>query len=217
MGFMTLSELQDELVDMIGARGPGEGRGSKRLNRLINLGYFELAGAFDFEDLFTLTTIPTVADDKDYTLPTDVISVRSVVDVTNTTNLRRLPIENFLRLDPASTGKPTRWARAGGLLYLWEVPDAVYSIEVGYNKEPVRLSAGADVSVLPGAFDQAILLFAAKFGAMVDGDAQKADMYLSAARLYVNTRIKDSGADFASQSVGVTVATSEEQLTDLES
>lgn len=216
MGFMTLSELQDELVDMIGPRGPGEERGTKRLTRLINLGYFELIGANDFEDLFVFQTIPTAADDKDYTLNTDVISVRSVVDVTNSVTVRRLAIENFLRLDPTTTGPPERWARAGGLLYLWPTPDAVYSIEVGYNKEPTRLSAGTNTTVLPGAFDQAILLFAAKLGTLSDGDVEKSNAFLSAARLYVSTRIRDSGADFASPTVGITVASSEEQLRDLE-
>ena len=212
---MTLAELQDELVDASGAVGPGEGRGKTRLTRMINFGYIELASTVDFKDLFTFETISTVADDKDYTHATDMLSVRSVVDSTNTTNILRISIENYLSLDPATTGKPEKWARAGGLLYLWPVPDAIYSIVIGYNKEPTRLSADTDKTVLPGAYDQAVVLLAAKASALISGDADRAGMFLDAARLYIGSRIDDAAADFSARSQGVTIATSEEDLTEL--
>ena len=216
MGFLTLGDFQDELATMLSVKGEGPPRGNRRLDRYINMGYLELTGTMDFNALFKIQTIATVADTKTYTLATSLQSVRAVIDTTNTYNLRRVTIENFFRLDPSNTGQPQRWARAAGLLYLWPVPDAVYSIDVMHNVEPTVLVADGDKTVLNSVWDQAILLFAGKAASMVDGDGDKVELFLSLARTYVQSRISDAEADHASQSVGVTVALDEDILTQQE-
>ena len=216
MGLLTLSDFQDELVGMIGSVGPGAKRGSKRLTRYINMGYSELTSTMEFKELFAIQTIPTVADTKTYTHATNMQSVRGVIDTTNKVNLRRVSIENFFRLDPGTTGQPSRWAREGGLLYLWAVPDAVYSIDIPHQVEPTALATPISKTVLNNVWDQAVLLFAAAAAATINADQERAELFLARARGYVGSRISDPAADANAPSMGITVAMTEEQLLDQE-
>ena len=215
MGFLTLKGYQEELVAMIGQGAPGFKRGNKRLTRYINMGYFELTGTQEFKELFAIETIPTIIDAKTYPHAVGIQSVRGVIDTTNLFDLRRLNIENFFKLDPATSGKPERWAREGGLIYLWPVPDAVYSMDILHQKEPTALVADIDKTVLNSIWDQAVLLFAAKAAAMIDNDSDKVNMYLGLARNYVGSRITDQAADAHAQGQGTDVAWDEGDLVDL--
>ena len=214
MGFLTLGDFQDELASMIGQDGPGFKRNSTRLTRYINMGYFELTGTQEFKELFAIQTISTVADTKSYTHATTVQSIRGVIDTTNKRSLRRTSIENYFRYDPDVTGQPEIWAREGGLLYVWPVPDAIYSLDILHQAIPAVLSVDTGQTVLNSIWDQAILLLAAKSATMIAGDIEKTEAYLQLARGYIGSRISDQGADANSQAQGVDVAWHLEDLTE---
>jgi len=216
MGLLTLIDFQDELAHMLPAIGPSTKRGTKRLSRIINMGYFELARNVEFHDLISTQTINTVDGTRTYAEATALQRVKSVIDETNTTNLRRVSLENILRMDPANKGIPERWARGGGNFYLDPVPDAVYVIKVYHSISPTVLAVDTDTTVLDSVWDQAILLLAAKIGSTIDRDLEAAAGFLNVARTYISTLPKDDELDHSSQSVGVTVAWNEHQLTDLE-
>jgi hypothetical protein len=214
MGFLTLGDFQDELAMMIGEDGPGKKRSSKRLTRYINMGYFELTGTQEFKELFAIETIPTVVDAKTYTHAVSIQSVRGVVDTTNKKSLRRTTIENFHRYDVEVTGQPEIWAREGGLIYVWPVPDAVYSLNILHQRIPIVLGALTDSTVLNSIWDQAILLLAAKSALIIKGDVEKTGAYLELARNYIGSRISDQGADANAHAQGVDVAWTESDITE---
>lgn len=214
MGFLTLEAFHDELATMIGESGPGKKRNSTRLTRYINMGYFELTGTQEFKELFAIQTIPTIVDTKTYVHAVTIQSVRGVIDTTNKKSLRRITIENFHRYDAEVTGQPEVWAREGGSLYIWPIPDAVYSIDVLYQMVPTVLAALADQTVMNSIWDQAVLLLAAKSALMIAGDQEKVQAYLELARMYIGSRVSDQGADANSQAQGIDVAQSEADLTE---
>ena len=214
MGFLTLEDFQDELASMIGEDGPGRKRSSNRLTRYVNMGYFELTGTQEFKELFAIETIPTIADNKTYIHDTGIQSVRGVIDTTNKKSLRRTTIENFHRYDVEVTGQPEIWARESGLIYVWPIPDAVYSLDILHQLIPTVLAALTDSTVLNSIWDQAVLLLAAKSALMIKGDVEKTGAYLELARSYIGSRVSDQGADANAQSQGVDVAWSEADLTE---
>lgn len=206
MGVLTLQQFQDELSDMLAIAGAGRKLGTERLTRYLNMGQQELANSVEFESLVASDIISTVKDDKDYTLDTSIDQVRQVIDVTNETILSRVPYEEYLRHDRTDTGQPEIWARAGGLLYLWPVPDAVYSIEVWFQSVPTALAAAIDTTQFLGVWDQAVLLLAGKVGASLNNLPEKAQIFLQEARLYIGSRTADAAADRVSQNMGIQVA-----------
>ena len=214
MGFLTLQDFHDELSAMIGERAPGFKRNSKRLTRYINMGYFELTWTQEFKELFAIETIPTVVDSKTYIHSNAIQSVRGVRDTTNKKSLRRTTIENFHRYDVEVTGQPEIWAREGGLLYVWPIPDAIYSLEVLHQQLPTVLATLTDQTVLNSIWDQAVLLLGAKSALMIKGDVEKTGAYLELARNYIGSRVSDQGADANAQAQGVDVAWSEADLTE---
>lgn len=214
MGVLTLEQLQDELSEMLGPRGDGQKLGSERLARYVNMAQQELSNSIEFESLIKSDDIATVANDKDYTLATDIDKVWQVLDTDNMVVLSRVPYENYLRYDITDTGQPEIWARAGGLLYLWPTPDSVINIEVWYQSTPTALVADTDVSAFLGVWDQAILLLAGKIGATMNNMPDRAALFLQEARLFIGSRTSDAEADSISEHLGMTVASSFQDITD---
>lgn len=215
MGLFTLEDFHDELAVMMDESAPRTKPSSRRMTRYVNMGYNELTSTQEFKALFAIQTIPTVVDDRDYTINTDIQSVRGVIDTTNKYRLLRISTENYFLLDPDVTGQPTRWTRENGLLWVHPVPDAVYSLDVLHQQEPTPLAVATDVTVLRNVWDQAVLLLAAKAAATSQGDTEKVELFLGLARNYIGSRMGDQGADGNSPSVGTDVAWDEGDLTEL--
>lgn len=49
-------------------------------------------------------------------------------------------------------GEPTWWSSWGGSLYLWPIPDIVYTMSVRYMRKPIVTVSGGDIPDLPDEF-----------------------------------------------------------------
>lgn len=94
-------------------------------------------------------TASTVADQQAYAVPTDLIEVESLT-VTNSGieyPMKRRPWSWMRERDiSSSTGLPRNWSYFADQLYLWVVPDAVYTLTMSFAKRLTAPSALTDTS-----------------------------------------------------------------------
>ena len=87
------------------------------------------------EFLTDTAVIPTVADQSDYTQPDDMKSIYEVA-ADGGALLDKITYRQYLEyveLGTSSSGVPTKYALRHGKLWLWPVPDAVYSVTVDFS------------------------------------------------------------------------------------
>lgn len=109
----------------------------------------------------------TVADDFDYTLNADVETVETLRYTAPDNEEKDLtgdyiePSEfDYKYPDPAAdnSGKPHTWTIKEGELLLYPKPDAVYTLDIRYQKLPTELSADIDVPDVPERFKELLVL-----------------------------------------------------------
>lgn len=216
MGFMTLADFRDELAHV----GGGAGLSRERLNRYVNAGYFEVAGAKPFRSLITTATLALVDQTGSYSLPTGVLGVITVRN-TNTDHPRRfreVSLENFQLYDRSLDGEPTHFAYDANNIYVHPMPDATYDADelfVIYRREPTVLSGSADKTVLPAAFDMAISGFSKYYMLQNLGKNNEARNWFLRANSIMTSRIGDLEYMYEGESrEGVGIAWSESDMTE---
>ena len=118
---------------------------------------------FHWRWLEKTATAPTIADQMDYNLPTDIDSNKTyaVFDRTNDITYRFIPYDRFVRLvaDPSNnTGDPRFWTFWADVIKLYPVPSSVITIYMNYIKTITTLtdSAGSTTDV-PTKYDPVII------------------------------------------------------------
>lgn len=163
MGLETLSGFRDSVNLALGDKR----QGNERLDQWINEALIELFGELDIQGRRTCATAPTIIDQEEYSVPTDLLAVLVLRDITNKKRLIRTAIENFQLFDGTTKGNPTRYVRVDNLFHLFPIPDAVQTLEMFYIREPVVLSVATDTSGLPSMYDRVIHLIALR-NALID-------------------------------------------------
>jgi hypothetical protein len=211
MGLLTLKDFRDELNLSLGDnRQPG----NERLDRWVNLGYLQAVNEEWFEGIKEVATAVTVANQREYDLPTDLMSIVSVADLTNKFKLVKTSWSNMQNMDRDVTGVPRLYARRRRTLYLWPVPDGVFSLEVNYLEEICPLIEPGDRTVLPQAYDPWIIQLSRVSAFSSLGLEEKAAFYTRLADKEMNKLPTDTfGSD--ENALGVDVATSFDDLGDM--
>ena len=204
MGAWALSDFRDELAAVFSSRGIT----NPQYTRWINLAKREVESAIQFEALQSAQYFSTVADQRAYAMPTDFLSIISILDRTSNQALIRTDIENIELRRYRSTGAPKFWARRGNELLLSPTPDSVYEIEALLNVESAELSADADVTSIPNYWDNAIFLLAAHYGWLILGEIEMAEKWMERYLNYMRSRLQDSDWEGTSRSEPVRIATS---------
>ncbi len=214
MGVMTLAQFQNELHAVFGDRGAG----NERLTLWLNLAYQEVCGEGDFEDLKCLQDFNTSEGVYKYETPDSFIKFISFFDVTNKARLLRIGQELIGLRDVTEDtwAQPLEWAIRENVIYLFPVPDDVYEMNGLFLKEPTPLAAPGDRTVIPPAWDLAILLRAQKIGWLAYGETQKANDLMRQAVANTSMKKSDNNRLNKTPQLGLQVAWSLEDLQDQE-
>ncbi len=187
MGVMTLTNFRDDTQSALGDRGLA----NASLDRWINLGYLDIAGAVDFDILQEEdTTQSTVAGTVSVNVPTGAHKVKYVRSTTGDNLLEWVPVTELYRRSQ-SAGTPTVWAQRKNLILFNPIPSTVLALRIGYRKSPTALSATGDVTVLPDYWDAPIFLLAVHYGLLSRGEDQRAMVWLQRAAAYIQSRITE--------------------------
>jgi hypothetical protein len=208
MGLITLTDLRTDLQTVLGNKGIAEAA----LDRYINFGYYDLAGAIEFEALTVQTALSTTASQayiNNATTPSTALVVLMLRDSTNDSLLGWVPRNEYFRRKQASTGVPQVWTRHpnSGVpsLFLHPVPNGVFSVEVTTIEPPTALSNGTDVSVLPTIYDPALFQLAVHHGLLAQNEEQRAMAWLGRAIAYLESRITETDFHESSRGLGPSI------------
>jgi len=135
------------------------------------------------------------------TLSRDLMAIFSIKDMTNGRRLKPTSVQDIE--DMGSVSGPPRWfSHYGEGILVFPGPDAVYSLSMRYRMRPTRLSANADLTVMPEEFDWAIVWGAASDMNASIGVLDKSSFYSTKRRealemIGTALEVEDEYADFA--------------------
>ena len=197
MGLVTLAEYRTDVDDAMGSKGYATGS----LDRWINYGLLDLAGAVKFDILENNEAPVTVSGQEWVTAPTNTLVIELVRDDTNNRLLAWIDKTEYFRRSQDSSGEPTHWTRHNALLYLHPVPDGAYTLFVATIEPPAALTTGSETSPFPDTWDSAIFMLAVHHGLLAKGQEQRSAVWLARAITYIASRITE--ADFSEAATGV--------------
>lgn len=209
MGLRTLDQFRDRLSLSLGEHRPP---GNERLDDWINDGILEVVSILELPQREDTQTFVTVIDQIPYALAAGTTGVLAVRDTDNDRRLTKISPENFFGLDPASKGRPERYARIGDNLHLWPTVNGTWTIEYLRTADPTLLSAGTDVTDFPASIDRAVQLLA-KRNAFEDlGFEDKATRAYQTAVNYLRTLPLPGDLESAALSDGIQIPRTMEEL-----
>lgn len=133
----------------------------------VNAAILDIAMTVQPHEIHDLQTVTTSDGTSGYSLDSDLLSIRFVVETSEEVPLPRGSLRSYaLRgRDSDDRGAPRKWIRLGNTIYLYQaVPDDNsgdnYTIEVFYLKRPASLSSSSDTSDLNTEWDEATELLA---------------------------------------------------------
>lgn len=188
--------LRSETLEHLGIDAEDlDATGTANLDLIINRSWWEVSDEFDFKEKETLSTFPTVAGTRTYTIVTVLSEVadeaiQSVSYLDPETD-QHVPIdrmsigwyeENY-NAQTTLQARPIRWMHYGGLLYLYPTPDQVYTIII-YHKTVLPDLSGTVSPTIPQNWHEAIL-----FGAVQRGHVRARD-YNSANLMQIQYELK---------------------------
>jgi len=162
---MTRAQMVTEICNVVGkalgASAPSGALLQDRVVTYLNWGQKRIARVYDFDELNTLLTTPTlVADVKRYPLESgtnnlgltrvkDISSIR-LIDAENSRKLERWSYrkldKRFPRPENYSTGRPSVYVRHGNYLEFFKIPDDTYSLSVRISQWAQDLSSTSQTS-----------------------------------------------------------------------
>lgn len=148
---------------------------------LLNRSFWEIMDKFGFREKEVNSTLPTVVDQRDYTIPslTEGIQLISIKDNDDLSHkpLRRITNfvyeSNYVEDDTSEASKPEAYFRFEDKFRLYPTPDDIYTLTIYRLKELADLGAGGDPP-LPQSWDEIIL-----YGAVWRGFARKRNLNTS--------------------------------------
>lgn len=172
MGSLTLDEMRDELLIALRSR---DDLSDAQLTRWINQGYIWVCTPEirKHEELRATYTVTLVTGQNVYPLDSTTVGyhILGISEVTaydgTATNteerhdVRPRDIEWFNRTRVPSGGSPRHYLWRGTDLTFSPVPSSAesgYEVELSVWREPARLSADTDVTVLTDYWDEAVIL-----------------------------------------------------------
>lgn len=218
MGFMTLRDFREEVNFSLGDKAQSS---NIPLDRWVNRAYFEVVGrmAADLPDFQSVEVITTTACDPSYTVPAAsgrrFLSILSVADLTNKRRILYTAPRNFMLKDQDICATPEVYTRQAGSLLLWPAPRSPITLQVLGVLEPLPLSAPADTTTLPSALDHPVLLLAQRNAYLSLRMKDDATLNHQAAGQYLQTWQTEAQLSDGSPSVGVQIAESWEDLTEM--
>jgi len=199
---MNYSEMQDQVRLLLGETDADNSYyTATEIEDQINLSNLRVAS--EVPTLLTYAEVDSVADTQQYGLPSDFLQLKDVQYWRSTTQriqLIRYSYDEFEILTASNatmSGEPAFYrvefgavkTDAGtppGDIWLYPVPDAVYTLRVVYYQKPTALSSDADVSELPEFLHLPVCYHAALHLAMKDSANTRlgilANMYRDAIR-----------------------------------
>lgn len=211
MGYLTLKDFRDELNLSL---GENRQTGNERLDRWINLGYLQAVNEGLFEGIKEVATAVTVVGQREYDLPTDLMSIVGVADLTNKHRLVKMSWANMQGLDRTIQGQPKYYARRRRSLYTWPVSNGIFDLEINYLEEICPMIEDDDRTVLPQAYDPWInhLAKVEAFSALKDKESVAFYTQLASREFNKLPTDTESSDEIAA---GVDIAESFEDLTDM--
>lgn len=152
---MNLGELDDELAALLGNRSEIT---QARRYLWLNNAQKELAYAFPFFQNATKTNITMVVGQSEYDLPSDLIAIYSLRDVTLKRRIMRTSFRKLDNIDALQSGNPTHYIRFGNKIELTPVPSAANTMLLRYAKKITDMSSETDEPTLPEPWHEIILL-----------------------------------------------------------
>lgn len=222
MGYMSLLEFREELNMALGDFAQSS---NKPLDRWINRAYIEVVSKIEYDGLLVEETFSSILGQADYTFPAAgdtplterILGIKVLVDLTNKRRLLHVPTRNFMLYDPETQEIPKIYSRRGQIISLWPTPDAAANYKFIAILEPAKLSVGADITVIPAAWDHAILLLAERNGWQTLRRRDEAVLAHQSAMTYINQTLEDTEYEDGTPSIGLEVASSFEDMTDMRS
>lgn len=199
MGLLALSQFRTELGSILGNRS---GITDERLDTWINLGYEELAGTVEFEELDSIIVI------GDYTNRFDIPElVRFVKGLTTGQGLLQwVPQTEFMRIADNVPGDLLEyWTRIGNEIFLTPPVAATEEISVLAYMIPTPLVLATDKTVLPAGWDWPVLAFAISSAFMLLGDAEEGTAWYNRAVSFVQSRVKEENRRLIRPGLGATL------------
>lgn len=188
---MNLFQMRTELRPKLGNPSVANVPDSE-LTSAINAGIRFIAARYPFNELRKLVSFPTVVGTDRYVLPSDLAWVRRVWDDTNKRKLKKRGISWLASLAPNQQANvPLYYVRAEDWIQPVPSPNGAYTIMLYYQFQPIDLVADADVSVLPAAWHDGVVLKARHLYYDGKGDVGKA--------IYARNEWKDWVADKPSE------------------
>lgn len=172
----TFQELYTEVL----AYGFDATAYTTRVKAWINEAQSRIARTVEVRELFTTSTVATVAGTVSYTLPADFIRINGLTNGTYGLELRPIiDIDALLaeNMGTTNSGSPSYYSLGPSGLYLSPCPDAVYSLTMTYYKNPVALSANGDISTLPVNYHDLMVSYALSKAYRSEDDPQQSQFY----------------------------------------
>ena len=146
---------------------------------------WELRRNLYIPELETSATADTVDGTAYISSPADTLIVREIYDTDNNLRLNWMPWSEYIgrtdRTTAANEGKPTKWHRQGGYIFLYPTPDDAYTMTIYYKKRVADLT-GTDVTAIGAEWDDIILEIAHYYGRMWNNEYDKAKISKEAAK-----------------------------------
>ncbi len=159
MGALTLKQFRSLVLANPLLQGQGD-IDNDLIDAWINLGYAEVTGAVEFEELTHCASLNTVDGVSEYNMPVNFAGIISIQDRTSGAKLARISLRDMHRKTFDERGYPTYYARKERGIIIWPVPDGIYSFHAYFVRDMTPLAEAGDRTVLPATWDKAVLLFA---------------------------------------------------------
>lgn len=154
MAYSTASTLINRCLDNLAKGGTVTTRSGSTLSDLamgwLNSAMVHMSRKHDFSDLKKEYTSATVANQKNYTKPTDCKHVRDLVLLDGSSSIKLVPVtvREFDKLIPYpennTTGRPNWYVEHGDCIDLYRIPDAVYTMHMKTVQWPTTITATTD-------------------------------------------------------------------------
>jgi len=178
---MTGAEFLDFLVGASDALGmtdknPKDQSYRAFMLKCLNLTIKDISGRqqdWHWRWLEKTATAPTVIDQMDYDLPSDLekYKIFSVFDRTTPITYKFIPHEKFLRYVPKPSdtyGNPYLYTVWGDNLKLFPVPSSILTIYIKYIKTPTMLGDNDNTCDIPPTWDNVIIDGALRYAYQFD-------------------------------------------------
>lgn len=188
MGLLTLIDFRTRLQTMLGNQGFTD----TELDYWINDGVQDVAGALDLKKLRCIKTVETAANDNNLSLPNDFVAPLAL-KIDGQQKLTSMGVDQYFLYDPTDSdnvGVPRSYVWSDSGLWLYPVPDDIYTVRMLYRRDAAQLAVDTDTSEFPATYDRAILLSAVHHGFFDTGDTLTSADALARFMTYIRSRIQ---------------------------